>query len=70
MKDWAAVLGEADDGNLDLDMKSGLENTAALGLNAHVRCAPCTLLLGTWCSAVRSAVCSHHLMARFSSNSF
>ncbi|XP_030102656.1 melanoma inhibitory activity protein 2 isoform X20 [Mus musculus] len=30
MKDWAAVLGEADDGNLDLDMKSGLENTAAL----------------------------------------
>ncbi|XP_029340153.1 melanoma inhibitory activity protein 2 isoform X7 [Mus caroli] len=32
MKDWAVVLGEdiADDGNLDLDLKSGLENTAAL----------------------------------------
>ncbi|XP_031213766.1 melanoma inhibitory activity protein 2 isoform X10 [Mastomys coucha] len=32
MKDWAAVLGEdvADDGNLDLDVKSGLENTAPL----------------------------------------
>ncbi|XP_076797956.1 melanoma inhibitory activity protein 2 isoform X5 [Arvicanthis niloticus] len=32
MKDWAAVLGEdiADDGNLDLDMKSGLEDTALL----------------------------------------
>ncbi|XP_028637553.1 melanoma inhibitory activity protein 2 isoform X4 [Grammomys surdaster] len=32
MKDWAAVLGEdvADDGNLDLDMKSGLEDPALL----------------------------------------
>ncbi|XP_063117460.1 melanoma inhibitory activity protein 2 isoform X31 [Rattus norvegicus] len=32
MKDWAAVLGDdtADDGNLDLDMKSGLEDTASL----------------------------------------
>ncbi|XP_032763689.1 melanoma inhibitory activity protein 2 isoform X7 [Rattus rattus] len=32
MKDWSAVLGDdtADDGNLDLDMKSGLEDTASL----------------------------------------
>lgn len=50
MKDWAAVLGDdtADDGNLDLDMKSGLEDTASLGVAsfflciAHVCCVPCT----------------------------
>lgn len=31
MEDWSAVLGDdtADDGNLDLDMKSGLEDTAS-----------------------------------------
>lgn len=51
MKDWAAVLGEdiADDGNLDLDVKSGLENTAPLGvvtgflLRLHCACVLCSL---------------------------
>lgn len=53
MKDWSAVLGDdtADDGNLDLDMKSGLEDTASLGvatgflLPLHRACVLCSCTL-------------------------